>query len=107
MFKLKILALLLISIFLLSGCVTLSKSKNGKKKTRFVPSPPPCARRVLVGDGGYYLQSWLYAAKLAEDVNDLETAINYYRKIKEYFPDTKEGLRAEQKLKFLRHGLRQ
>ena len=49
----------------------------------------------------YYLNLWQHSAITADDVQDLETAVLYYNKIIEYFPDTKEALYAKGRLDVL------
>ncbi|MBU0634487.1 MAG: hypothetical protein KKA52_05420 [Candidatus Omnitrophica bacterium] len=49
----------------------------------------------------YFLTTWQKAAVLADDVGDCETAVLYYNKIVEYFPDTKEALYAHKRLAIL------
>jgi len=44
------------------------------------------------------LKSWSDAAALADEVGDCTTAILYYTKIVDYFPDTKEGKKAQNRL---------
>lgn len=46
----------------------------------------------------HFLRTWQEAAVLADDVGDCETAVLYYNKIVEYFPDTKEALYAQKRL---------
>lgn len=55
----------------------------------------------LTSQENYALETWYHAAVIADDVEDYTTAILYYAKIKEYFPDTKEGAKAQKRLEKL------
>jgi len=55
----------------------------------------------LTPQENYTLETWYHAAVIADDVEDYTTAIMYYTKISDYFPDTKEGDIAEKRLEKL------
>ncbi len=95
------------SLFVVSGCVTLpwnktTEVKKTKKHARLKKAKLPVASgAVLTEEEKYHLRQWTHAATLAEDAGDSEMAIHYYSKVLEYFPDTKEGVKAEKKLEIL------
>lgn len=87
--------LVLLLVFLSSSsCMTVAQLLTPKSNEVCVSEPSP----DLTTKENYYLQLWLHAAELAEDVEDYETAIFYYTKIVEYFPGTKAGSCAKQRL---------
>ena len=82
--------------FSLSGCamdeVMGLKQEQKDQPTRYEPKPN------LNAHENHSLQTWSQAAALADDVGDRATSILYYKKIADYFPDTKEGAGAQKRL---------
>lgn len=104
--KVKILLVLVLGFFMVSGCVTLDeiKAKLTPKSKAKVAQPKQKAEAqqyTLTAEQRYHLNTWQHAAKLAEEVNDSETAILYYTKIKEFFPHTQEGMEAQLRINCL------
>ncbi len=97
---LRILTLLVLILFSITEGSALAARKRADKKEALPTQPQP----ILSSDEKFYLETWMHAAKLGEEVRDYETAIMYYTKVKEYFPDTKEGVQAEKRLKVLNAG---
>jgi outer membrane protein assembly factor BamD (BamD/ComL family) len=72
-----------------SGCETFEASgSKGQELT-------------LDNDQAYLLQTWYHNAVLSEDVGDYNTAIIYYEKVVEHFPETKKAAMAKKRLKVL------
>ncbi len=80
-------------LFSVSGC-TMSEVMGVKQEesVRYEPKPN------LSANENHALKTWSRAAALADDVGDCTTAILYYTKIVDYFPDTKEGEKAQKRL---------
>jgi len=86
-------------LFSVSGCRTFSESA---KPT--LNKAPVCAgaQDKLTDTERYYLQTWLHAAELAEEVSDYVTAIHYYKQAADYFPETPEGKNAVKQVERLK-----
>ncbi|MFH1459938.1 MAG: hypothetical protein ABIG64_06150 [Candidatus Omnitrophota bacterium] len=97
MFQSIIIVLLLVVNLSVSGCKTfenfLSKDKEEIELSEVMPA--------LTSEEKYYLNSWNEAAALADDTEDKQTAVFYYKKIAENFPETKEGKHALRRLEKL------
>ena len=80
-------------LFSVSGC-TMDEVLGVKqeKPLRYQP------KQNLNANENHSLKTWSHAAALADDVGDCTTAILYYTKIVDYFPDTKEGEKAQRRL---------
>jgi len=81
-------------LFSVSGC-TMSEVMGVKQEEqvlRYEPKPNLSIKE------NHALKTWSRAAALADDVGDCTTAILYYTKIVDYFPDTKEGEKAQKRL---------
>lgn len=85
----------MVVVFPSVGCKCWEKLKCANQSSVDLVTPG------LSSEEKFFLENWLYAAKMAEDVQDYSTAVIYYKKIYEYFPDTKEGDRAQKRLKKL------
>lgn len=79
--------------FSVSGC-TMDEVLGVKEKRPAHYEPKP----NLNAKENQSLKTWSDAAALADDVGDCTTAILYYTKIADYFPDTKEGKKAQSRL---------
>jgi len=98
MIKLKIIIMLVLVTFLVTGCqLTQFINKGAKAEDPVLSSLHP----DLTAQERYYLAQWQHAAVSADDIKDFETAIVYYHKITEYFPDTKEAAYANKRLSLL------
>jgi len=98
MIKLKILIMLVLVSFLVTGCqLTQFISKEAKAEDPVLSSLHP----DLPAQERYYLGQWQNAAVSADEINDFEMAILYYDRIIEYFPDTKEAVYANKRLSLL------
>lgn len=88
-----VLLLVVVALFSVSGC-TMSEVMGVKQEepVRYEPKPNLNAKE------NHALKTWSRAAALADDVGDCTTAILYYTKIADYFPDTKEGGKAQKRL---------
>ena len=88
-----ILLLVVGMLFSVSGC-TMSEVLVVKQDEplRFEPKLNLSAKENQI------LKSWVNAAAMADDLGDSTTAILYYTKISDYFPDTKEGKKAQSRL---------
>ena len=88
-----ILLLVVGMLFSVSGC-TMNEVMGVKQKEpeRYEPRPNLSAKE------NHALRTWSHAAVLADDVGDCTTATLYYTKIADYFPDTKEGEKAQKRL---------
>ena len=84
-------------LFSVSGCM-MSEIMGLKKKVPVGYEP----KFNLSANENHALKTWSRAAELADDVGDCTTAILYYTKIMDYFPDTKEGARARKRLDEIR-----
>lgn len=86
-----LVALVVISV---SGCTMndLMGVRQEQKAERYEPKPE------LTSHENYSLQTWDRAASMADDVGDYTTAIQYYTKIIDYFPETAEGIKAKKRL---------
>ncbi len=80
-------------LFSVSGC-TMDEIMGIKKEEplRYEPKPD------LDSTENNSLKTWSQAAAIADDVGDCTTSILYYTKIVDYFPDTKEGVKAQKRL---------
>ncbi len=80
-------------LFSVSGCAMSGvMGVKQEESVRYEPKPN------LSANENHALRTWLRAATLADDVGDCTTAILYYTKIVDYFPDTKEGEKAQKRL---------
>ena len=86
--------LLVLGVFVsMSGC-TMNEVMGVKqdKQERYEPKPNLSAKE------NHALKTWAHAAATADEVGDCTTASLYYTKIADYFPDTKEGRKAQSRL---------
>ena len=93
--------LLVVGVFFsLSGCtmdqVMGLKKEQQEQPIRYEPKPD------LNAHENHSLQTWSQAAAMADDIGDCTTSILYYTKIVDYFPDTKEGEKAQSRLNEIR-----
>lgn len=97
-----IFCLLMLVVFLISGCKTLWWEKETTAPvTEQAVEPESEPQPVLSSEESFYLDSWMNAAQLAEEVKDYSTAITYYGKVVEYYADTEQGKKAQAKLEKL------
>jgi hypothetical protein len=93
--------ILFVLIFLMgvsvSGCKTLNQFvKSGGQDASLTAD-----ELNLDNNQAYLLRSWHHNAVLSEDVGDYNTAIMYYSKIVENFPETKKADISRKRLKAL------
>ncbi|MFH1062088.1 MAG: hypothetical protein V1747_04290 [Candidatus Omnitrophota bacterium] len=84
-------------VFSVSGCKTLNEFIKPEGEEASIKAD----ELNLDNDQAYLLRSWYHNAVLSEDVGDYNTAIMYYSKIVEYFPETKKAAMAKKRLKVL------
>lgn len=83
--------------FSVSGCKTLNQFTNSGGKDASLTAD----ELNLDNNQAFLLRSWHHNAVLSEDVGDYNTAIMYYSKIVEYFPETKKAEMSRKRLKAL------
>jgi len=94
MSKAKIVSLVILVAFLVCGC----KSWGEITGTADKDSNSAASMMGLSAKEKHYLESWDKAAKMAEEAEDSQTAIIFYAKIIDYFPDTDQAENAENRI---------
>lgn len=92
------LILFFLMIFSMAGCKTFSEFLESDSDDSSVM----VEELNLDKDQAYLLRSWYHNAVVADDVQDYSTAIMYYSKIVEYFPETKKAALAGKRLDLLK-----
>ncbi|MFH2137183.1 MAG: hypothetical protein ABII88_01575 [Candidatus Omnitrophota bacterium] len=98
MHRAKLLLLVLI-VYLLAGSAAYAEAKQ--RNAEETEGNVSQEQIILTEKEKYVLKEWVHAAELAEEAFDFETAIQYYTKVKDYFPDTEEGVNAGKSLETL------
>ncbi|MCK4995090.1 MAG: hypothetical protein KAS13_08630 [Candidatus Omnitrophica bacterium] len=88
-----VLLLIVGILFSVSGC--MMSEVMGAKQEKLVSYEQKPDLNV---NENHSLRTWFQAAALADDVGDCTTSMLYYMKIVDYFPDTKEGVKAQMRL---------
>ncbi|MDD5745670.1 MAG: hypothetical protein PHO30_00255 [Candidatus Omnitrophica bacterium] len=86
-------------LFAVPGCKTFSEPAKPALKSAPVLAQ---GQSSLTDEERYYLQTWQHAAVLADEVSDYDTALDYYTKLADYFPETSEGKNAVKRLEQLK-----